>query len=157
MKEDAVTLAMVAPILKLDKLQLRAHSRFYNADNKGNPEVDPLPRYVVLRLLLADMLERLAFLSPSQRQAILERYNEDIDHNQAQWDTLAFADGNWCTWTGHYGWLDLTTGEIRTALPAPPVETIGYNLVTLYHRATTQIRKRNADAQKHHAGSVDQS
>jgi hypothetical protein len=156
-QELSVTLASLAPILKLDKLQLKAHSRFYNyANEKASPEVDPLPRYVVLRLLLADLLERLVFLTPSQRQTILERYNQDIDDNQDQWETLAFADGNWCTWTGHYGWLDLTTGDVVATLPAAPVETIGYNLVTLHHRAIAKIIKRNADGQEHSAGSVDE-
>jgi hypothetical protein len=156
-QELTVTLASLAPILKLDKLQLKAHSRFYNyANEKANPEVDPLPRYVVLRLLLADLLERLAFLTPSKRQTILEHYNEDIDTNQDQWETLAFADGNWCTWTGHHGWLDLTSGDVVETLPAAPVETIGYNLVTLHHRAIAKIRKRNANVEEHPPGSVDE-
>ncbi len=151
-QELTVTLASLAPILKLDKLQLRSAARVYNyADESA-----ALPRFVTLRLLLTDLLERLAFLKPSQRQAILERYDQDIDDNQDQWETLAFADGNWVTWTGHYGWLDLTTGDVVTALPDAPVETIGYNLVTLHHRAIAQLRKRISDGQEHSAGSVDQ-
>ena len=152
-----VTLASLAPILKLDKLQIRKHAKYYNyANEKANPEVGPLPRYVILRLLLADMLERLTFLKPSQRQAVVDWYNEDIDNNFDQWQTLAFADGNWCTWTGMIGWRDLTTGDIMTTLPAPPVETIGYNLTVLYARAVAQIKKRAEHARKHPSESTDE-
>lgn len=145
-------MASLAPILKLDKLQVKGVLRSYSYTD----DPSPLPRYVVLHLLLADLLERLAFLKPSQRQAITDAYDSEIAANMSQWETLAFADGNWATWTGHTGWLDLTTGANVAALPAAPVETIGYNLVTLYTRAIAQIRKRNSDAQEHHAGSVDQ-
>lgn len=102
------------------------------------------------------MLERLAFLKPSQRQAILLEYDEQFAAvtTSTPWLQLVFADGNWCTWTGHTGWFDLTTGETVTELPAPPVETIGYNLVTLYARAMSQIEKRRQNAE-HPAGSVE--
>lgn len=112
---------------------------------------------MALHLLLADLLERLAFLKPSQRQAIADAYDAEIAANMPQWETLAFADGNWVTWTGHTGWYDLTTGENPDMLPTPPVETIGYNLIVLYERAIAQIRKRAANVQKHPAGSVDES
>lgn len=150
--ELTVTLASIAPILKLDKLQVRAITRrySYHADDA------PLPRYVTLQLLLADLLERLAFLKPSQRVAILDEYETAIEANETQWETLAFADGNWVTWSGHTGWLDLTTGDTVSALPAVPVETIGYNLITLYTRAIAQLRKRKSDGKEHPAGSVDQ-
>ena len=145
-------MASLAPILKLDKLQVKSILRSYSyTDDPAN-----LPRYVTLHLLLADLLERLAFLKPSQRQAITDAYDSEIAANMSQWETLAFADGNWVTWTGHTGWLDLTTGSNVNALPAAPVETIGYNLVTLYTRAIAQIRKRNSDAKESHAGGVDQ-
>lgn len=148
-----MTLASLTPILKLDKLQIKAITRLYD-----NPADDAsLPRYVVLHLLLADLLERLAFLKPSQRQSIVDMYDQDIGENLPQWETLAFADGNWVTWTGYTGWYDLTTGEDLNKLPAPPVETIGYNLIVLYERAIAQIRKRTSNASKHPAGSVDQS
>lgn len=147
-----VTLASIAPILKLDKLQIRAIARRYNYSSDDTP----LPRYVTLHLLLADLLERLAFLKPSQRVAILDEYEMTLEANEPQWETLAFADGNWVTWSGHTGWLDLETGDTVNTLPAAPVETIGYNLVTLYTRAMAQLRKRNSDGKEHPAGSVDQ-
>jgi hypothetical protein len=105
-----------------------------------------------MRLLLADLLERLAFLTPSQRQAIIERYKYSGD----RWTTLAFADGNWCTWTNHTGWFDLTTGDDITVLPSSPVETIGYNMLVLFDRAITQIKKRATHGKEHPAGSMDQ-
>lgn len=143
-------MASLAPILKLDKLQVKSVMRPYvYSDDQA------LPRFVTLHLLLADLLERLAFLKPSQRQAILAQYDQEIDENLAQWQTLAFADGNWCTWTGQTGWLDLATGDTLEQLPAPPVETIGYNLVVLHDRAIAQIQKRAQHADQHPAGSVD--
>lgn len=151
-KEPRVTMASLAPILKLDKLQLQAAIRALGPCEGNNP----LPRCVVFRVLLADMLERLDFLKPSQRQAILAKYDEvALVPGFIPWQTLAFADGKWCTWTGHQGWFDLTDGETVQELPAPPVETIGYNLKTLYQRACAQIEKRQQNAQ-HHAGSVEE-
>jgi hypothetical protein len=150
--EPVTTLASLAPILKLDKLQIKSVLRSYNYTD----DPSPLPRYVTLHLLLADILERLAFLKPSQRQAIADAYDAEIAANMPQWQTLAFADGNWCTWTGRTGWLDLTSGDTIDVLPAPPVETIGYNLVVLYDRAIAQIQKRAQHAQEHPAGSPDE-
>lgn len=151
--ELTVTTESLAPILKLDKLQVKSALRQHGYDE--NNQV-PLPRYVILRLLLADLLERLVFLKESQRQAILDEYDFSINTNDEQWETLAFADGNWCTWSGRTGWLDLTTGDAVNALPAAPVETIGYNLVTLYIRAMAKLRKRNINGKEHPAGSVDE-
>lgn len=147
-----MTLASLAPILKLDKLQVKAVLQSYSYTD----DPSPLPRYVALHLLLADLLERLAFLKPSQRQAITAAYDAEIAANMPQWQTLAFADGNWCTWTGQTGWLDLTTGETLEQLAAPPVETIGYNLVVLFERALAQIHKRAKHAKEHPTGSPDE-
>jgi hypothetical protein len=144
-QEWPVTLASLTPILKLDKLQVKAYAPGYAADA-------PLPRVDMLRLLLADLLERLAFLTPSQRQAIMACYNRA----GSRWETLAFADANWCTWTSHNGWFDLTTGDNLAELPTAPVETIGYNMVVLFDRAIVQIRKRAEHGKEHPAGSVDQ-
>jgi hypothetical protein len=149
--ELTVTTESLAPILKLDKLQVKSALRQH-----GFGDQVPLPRYMILRLLLADLLERLAFLKASQRSALLDEYDFATNTNGKQWETLAFADGNWCTWSGHTGWLDLTTGDTVNALPAAPVETIGYNLVTLYTRAMAKLRKRNTDGKEHPAGSVDE-
>lgn len=135
--------------MKLDKLQLRMLTGGYS-------DLEPLPKSRVGILLLADLLERLAFLTPSQRQTVLEHYRDDLPATFPVWETLAFADGNWCTWSGMTGWLDLTSGDKVGQLPAAPLETIGYNLVVLYDRAMAQIRKRTSDAKEHPAGSVDQ-
>ena len=140
-----ITLSSLAPILKLDKLQIKAHGGYsYEPD-------EALMHFDIMLLLLADMLERMAFLTPSQRQAIVGRYKI----SGSRWTTLAFADGNWCTWTNHKGWFDLTTGEDIAELPTAPIETIGYNMVVLLERAIVQIQKR-AEHAEHPAGSVDQ-
>lgn len=154
LKTLKITPESLAPILKLDKLQLQAAVRALGPFELNGE----LPNYVVLRVLLADMLERLAFLKPSQRQAILIEYDESYSASEFDgppWTQLVFADGNWCSWSGHTGWFDLTTGETVTELPAPPVETIGYNLVTLCERAFAQMKARQQHAE-HSAGSVDQ-
>ena len=145
-QELPVTLASLTPLLKLDKLQIKSHGGYrYRPD-------DELLHFDIMLLLLADMLERMAFLTPSQRQAIVARYKIA----SSRWTTLAFADGNWCTWTNHKGWFDLTTGEDIEELPTAPVETIGYNMVVLFERAKVQIQKRAEHGKEHPAGSVDQ-
>jgi len=145
-QELTVTLASLTPILKLDKLQIKEHCGYCRSVNDELAHVD------IMLLLLADMLERVAFLTPSQRQAIVTRYKI----SNTRWTTLAFADGNWCTWTNHKGWFDLTTGEDIAELPTAPMETIGYNMVVLFDRAVVQIRKRAEHGKEHSAGSVDQ-
>jgi len=148
---------MVTHCLKLSKLQLRAI--FTNVLREPVPgETDVLPAASVFYLLLADMLERLQFLKAEQRLLLLTSLKDSQalagqpDHGQ-----LAFADGQYCTWTGQTGWTELETGEQVTQLPHPPIETIGYNLQELYRRGVRLIETRNGfHVKKSAAGSVDQ-
>lgn len=156
-EEEAVTLAMVAPILKLSKLQLRsvAASLTYNgAADWFRNDTQPLPQGVFGAILLADLLERkCVFLDAEQKRLIL-----DAQLDYAPPGMLAFADGAYCVWDGLVGYLDLETGDIVPELPAKAVETIGYNLVALRERALNEIakRQRTAHGKEHSAGSMDE-
>jgi hypothetical protein len=155
-KESETTLSMVTPILKLSKLQLR--TLFATVLQKPMPqENEPLAPDDFHGLLVADLLMRLAFLEHEQRITILTEMRALFTANTAEFTQLVFADGNYCTWTGRTGFLDLNTGDSVTTLPMPPVETIGYNLNALYTRGKQQIAKRSRHGQKHDAGSVDKS
>lgn len=157
MKEE-VTLAMVAPILKLSKLQLRSVAASLNYN--GAPadwfrdDTQPLPPDVFSAILLADLLERkCVFLNAEQRRLILD---EQLEYPAPS--MIAFADGAYCVWDGLTGYLDLETGDTVPELPVKAVETIGYNLVALRERALNEIakRQRKAHGQEHPAGSVDE-
>jgi hypothetical protein len=149
-----LTLAMVTPILKLSKLQIRAALAPINGTwFEKNPD-EVLPEMGFMALLLADLLERIPFLKPEQRSEI---FRQMFAANLEAVSQLAFADGNWCTWSGQTGWLDLETGDLVQAVPAPPVETIGYNLGALQQRALQEIAKRkDRHASQHSAGSVEE-
>lgn len=157
-EEAAVTLAMVAPILKLSKLQLRAVAASLN--NNGIPvdwfrdETLPVPPDAFRAILLADLLERkCVFLSAEQKRLIL-----DALFAYAPPGMIAFADGAYCVWDGAVGYLDLETGDTVPELPVKAVETIGYNLVALRERALNEIakRQRKTHGQEHSAGSLDE-
>lgn len=147
---------MVTPILKLSKLQIRA--LFTAVLQKPPPkENETLADDEFHCLLVADLMTRLPGLEHEQRLTILTEMRDILTAANDAFAQLVFADGNYCTWTGRTGFLDLTTGETVTTLPMPPVETIGYNLSALYVRGKQQIAKRNnRHAKEHHAGSVDE-
>ncbi len=156
LKDDETTLGMVTPILKLSKLQLRMV--FTTVLQKPAPgENVGLATEEFRALLVADLLMRLAFLEHEQRITVMIEMQELLSADESELAQLVFADGNYCTWTGRTGFLDLTSGETVTTLPVPPVETIGYNLSALYARAKQQIAKRKSrHAKEYAAGSLDQ-
>jgi hypothetical protein len=149
---------MLAPILKLGKLQLRAvAASLANAQycDVGwfRDETSPLPVGAFGAVLLADLLERkCVFLSAEQKRLVLETQLE-----YAPPGMIAFADGAYCVWDGLVGYLDLETGDVVPELPAKAVETIGYNLVALRERALNEIAKRQKkNGHKHSARSVEE-
>lgn len=124
------------------------------------PEDDPLDDEAKLFLLVADLLEKLAFLKAEQRTLILTelKARSVAEECLACLNQLAFADNRYCTWTGHTGWLDLETGDVQTNLPHPPIETIGYNLYELVRRATYCIEARSGmHVKKPDANTVEKS
>lgn len=131
---------MVTSYVKLSKLQMR---NIFKARGAELPEPDDAMSPEMLMLtLLADMLERLDFLRPEQRTLILDstKYAQIMGtHSFAQ---LAFVDG-YCAFTGNTGFLKLDSGETVATIPAPPMETISYNLAELYRRGKYQIEKRS--------------
>lgn len=144
-------------VLKLSKLQAR--TVFTSTLSRPYPTGDSaLIQAEIFALLLADMLENLAFLQPAQRALILTELIACGAELCATCDPhlLAFADGQYCTWTGHDGWTDLETGEQLTSIPNPFMETISYNLNELYRRGVLKAENRAGFHAKHNAGSVAQ-
>ena len=155
MKKEPVTLAMVTPLLKINNLQLRGVRRILSdsGDAFSLDDAASLSHKQLTLILLADLLERMCgFLRPEQKTLILDEVGAEFDVPEM----LAFADKAYCTWTGLIGYLNLETGKIALHPAAEPVETIGYNLVTLEQRARNEIAKRQQHADQHHAGSVEE-
>lgn len=147
---------MVAPILKLSKLQIR--TVFTGSLQKPTPaEGERLADEDLHALLVADLLNRLTFLSHEQKLLIVGELRDVFAAPETALTQLAFADGNYCFWTGRTSFLDLSTGDTVQALPMPPVETISYNLTVLYQRARQQVEKRSRHGNKHSAGSLEES
>ena len=147
---------MVTGAVKLSKLQLR---NIVKTGGFSAPDNDtPLSSDLIMRILTADMLERLAFLKPEQKTLILDESDAAQKTALVGLAQLAFADGRYCTWTGHTGFLDIESVEMLTELPVPPMETISYNLHELFRRGKHQIEKRNGYHAKrsNDAGDVDQ-
>jgi hypothetical protein len=157
-EKKGLTLSMVTPVLKLSKLQIRGIFTTVLRQPVPEPTAE-LSQNDVFYLLLSDMLERLQFLSAEQRMLLLTSLRDSrlADGDKPCCDEqLAFADGQYCTWTGQRGWTELDTGEQVTTLPHPPIETIGYNLKELYRRGVRLIENRNGfHAKKSAARSVD--
>ena len=144
-------------VLKLSKLHAR--TVFMTALNKPFPPgATVLDKQEVYTLLVADMLENLAFLQPAQRSLILtELAARDMpDCATCDPDLLVFADGQYCTWTGKDCFTDLQTGEPVMELPSPFMETISYNLSELYRRGVLKAENRAGFHVKNNAGSVAQ-
>lgn len=64
---------------------------------------------------------------------------------------VGFADGRYATCTGATGFLDVETGETLTQLPQQAIETVAYNLSTLFVYEFARCRKAGlaADVRKH--------
>lgn len=148
-----ITWSNVTAAVKLSKLQLRHVVKtggYAPQDENANPE-DSL----IMRVILADMLENLAFLSPQERVLILDESTAAQEHvlfSRMGAVLLAFADGRYCTWTGLTGFLSLETGDTVQELPHPPLETISYNLTELFRRGINQI---TIQAERHARRQID--
>ncbi len=153
---------MVMRVVTLSKLQLR--NIFTAILKQPMPaQDDGVSPDSLFYILLADVLGRLEFLQPEQRLLIVEgvlgqRQQPQPEDAPCCMEQIAFADGRYCTWTGHTGWVDLESGETMAMLPAAPLESIAYNLNELYRRGVLQIEKKAGfHAKKFDAGSVDES
>lgn len=112
-------------------------------------------------LLVAGLLETIAFLDPEQRILILDSIGPAMDmavenRGLAQ---LAFADRRYCVWTGNAGVLDLTTGDNLELTPVLPVETISYNLNAVYQYGRLKIERRSGlhGQRQNSDGTVEES
>jgi hypothetical protein len=156
-EEKQLTFSMVTRALKLSKLQIR--TLFLTVLREPVPADDaPIKDTFIMVLVFADLLERVAFLLPEQRSAILTEIWVGL-FTSPQFDTqfnqIVFIDSQFCTWTGQEGFFDLSSGEWIDELPHPAMETIGYNLNELYRREKLRIEKRSGfHVKKYHAGSV---
>ena len=148
---------MVMAVLKLSKLQARTVFTTALKTEMPHPQQQLLP-YEIFTLLIADMLENIAFLQPAQRALILTELSAGkmTDCPTCDPNLLAFADSQYCTWTGHTGWTDLETGEQLPTIPNPFMETISYNLNELYRRGVLKAENRAGFHVKHNAGSMAQ-
>lgn len=130
----------VTPLLASQVLQVR------------NPEPDrEVPAAGVLNVLIAGMLDKTGLVDPDERNLILRHFRSNFDWLAHELDSrvqghkngtrsllelpllnLGFADRRLVTLTNHDGFLVLDTGETILSLEKPPLETITYNLTTLY-------------------------
>jgi hypothetical protein len=158
-EEKQLTFGMVTRALKLSKLQIR--TLFLTILREPVPADDaPVRDTFIMALVFADLLERVAFLLPEQRSAILTEIWIGL-FSSPQFDTqfnqIVFIDSQFCTWTGQQGFFDMASGEWAEELPHPAMETIGYNLNELYRREKLRIEKRSGfHVKKHHTGSVEE-
>lgn len=146
---------MVIQILQLSKLQIR--NVFSDILRMDYPDNVPLDQVSVFYLLLADLLEKLAFLTSEQRALILRETHRTLANPFVEnfFVQLVFFDNAHVTWTGQEGFLSLETGEEIPQLPRPALEAIGYNLCELYERGVLKIEKRSGlHVKKPDEGSV---
>ena len=155
LKEDRLTLQILARVLKLSKLSIANIFRTIVGQKQPTPE-EELSVPVAVFLLLADRFERLPFLEPEQRAVLLSEIWSSLfqaDNFLRQQVHVVFIDNSYCTWTGQTRFLDMKTGESVEKLPHPALETIGYNLNELYrrglmHAQTSQKRAAHVNKQR---------
>jgi hypothetical protein len=154
--EKYLTYEMVLRGLKLSPLQVRAifttilQKSMPNSAEKAEPAD-------IFCLLVADLLEQLAFLQPEQRTFLLTELKPLLGGEPVDLLHLMFVDEEYCTWTGFTGFLNLTDGAQVESLSDPPLESIGYNLTELYRRGTLMLENRNGfHVKKPDPGSVDE-
>lgn len=133
----------IAQFLSLSKLQIK------NLFETLQPSPLEYADNIKTRLLvLADLLERLSYLNPASRVAILRgiwaAVNRIEFNPMMPMRSIYFADGSYCCWTAAEGWLDLDTGETVLQLPAQPAETISYNLDVLEQTAIKKLDQKRA-------------
>ncbi|NBO19796.1 MAG: hypothetical protein EBV03_11370, partial [Proteobacteria bacterium] len=136
-----ITWSMVTQAVKLSKLQLRNVVKL-----AGYSDITPeqeVPTALLVKILLADMLEQLAFLTAEQRMLVLDETLGAQNWAATQTALIVFVDGRYCTWSNYTGFLVLDSGENIRELPHAPIETISYNLQELLRRGRRQIEKRS--------------
>lgn len=151
---------MVIPVLKIGKVQIRNIFETQLAEPYPDPD-DLLSEKALFFLFFADLLLRVKYIPVPQQQMVLNALNRaniwpPEKKDRLQHCPFVVADGRYCTWGGHTGFLDLETGDSVKQLPDPPLETIGYNLIELYRRGVLQAEEWK-NAKKHSTGSVDES
>jgi hypothetical protein len=157
-EEKKLTFGMVTRSLKLSKLQIR--TLFLTVLREPVPAEDAhLSDTLLMVLVFADMLDRVAFLLPEQRSVIVteiwDLFTSEVFNTQ--FNQIVFIDNQFTTWTGEKGFFDLQTAEWVDELPHPALETIGYNLNELYRREKLRIEKRSGfHVKKHNAGSLEE-
>jgi len=153
-EKPELTLSIVAPCLKLSKLQTRAI--FTGILQRTPPEPQtPLDEESLFFLFVADMLERVDGLTSEQRQLLLTEMRAAGLATAPGLRQLILIDGKYSTWTQQQGFLILETAEIVNTLPDPPIETIGYNLNELCRRGIL-LAENKIHVEKRTAGSVAQ-
>lgn len=131
----------ITQFLRLNKLQIK--NLFETLQPSPRDWAD---EFKTRLLVLADLLERLSYLNPASRTAILRGVWASVNrttHDQLlPMKSIYFADGAYCCWTTSSGWLDLETGETVGHLPSPPAETISYNLDVLEQQVKQKLERK---------------
>jgi len=154
-EKTIASLNILAAVLKLDKLQIRAIFTGILGKPQPNP-AEKLSSRDVFFLVAADALNRMGCLKPEQQHLILSELHTADIVTAPPLRQLIIVDGQYFTWTGHSRFVCLKTGENVSELPDVPVETIGYNLDELYRRGLILAEKNNNHVKKSIAGSVEE-
>ncbi len=141
----------------LNPLQQRAAFRQLGYTTVPQPETE-IPADDCLRLWLIMMLGELKFLAPEQRTIIFDSVTKSLEGTgEALWNSMqrqasatitpmvVVGDGQYITWSGHIGWLDLVSGDVISEPQVPVLETVGYNLAVLFGRnalACQQLQRK---------------
>lgn len=98
------------------------------------------------------LIERLRFLAPEQRSLLWDELTpyitpelvNEIKTGVNQSPMVVIADSRYATWHTKIGWLDMTNGETVEGPRVRPLETLAYNLATLFMRngATCEALER---------------
>lgn len=142
---------------ELSPLQQRTAFRRLGYDGVPAPDVE-IPADNCLKLWVIMLLGRLQFLSPEQRDLLIEEMMPQLDGlgeamlagTSTGTPMLVIGDGQYAAWHGKTGLLDMSNGVTLQSPPRDILESVAYNLAVLFARnrvACREIQERN-DAQR---------
>lgn len=142
----------------LSPLQQRTAFRRLGYDGVPAPNVN-IPANHCLQLWVIMLLGRLQFLSPEQRDLLIEEMTPQLyDLGETMLTganvgtpMLVIGDGQYATWHGKVGMLDMSTGRTIDKPPRDILESVAYNLAVLFARnrvACREIQERNNAKQR---------
>lgn len=135
-------LSKVLAFTNLSQLKVRNVLKLY----EGDAYTSDVSHTTALAIWLSELLGNLPFLDHEQRSLVLETCKPVLQaiataETPKTVQQICFLDGRYLLCAGSADFVDLQSGNRIPALPEPALETVSYNLATLYNRRLAKIQQ----------------